>query len=80
MPQLATYGGWIMSKHTGEKCVICKFPLTKEFPEDFPDEFKFCCTCKEIAWAVIRGTLDVEQRWLYKRVEKIEKIITVMGL
>ena len=30
-------------------CVMCKQILTKEFPEDYPMEWKFCCGCKALA-------------------------------
>ncbi len=30
-------------------CVMCKQILTKEFPEDYPLEWKFCCFCKALA-------------------------------
>ena len=30
-------------------CVMCKQILTKEFPEDYPMEWKFCCFCKALA-------------------------------
>ncbi len=31
------------------KCVICDFPLDDVFPDDYPEEFKFCCKC--LGWA-----------------------------
>ena len=38
---------------TGE-CSICKQILTKNFPDDYPDEWKFCCRCKRIAEYLIK--------------------------
>lgn len=32
-------------------CAICNEKLSNEFPEDFPNEFKFCCAC--LGWAEI---------------------------
>ena len=42
-------------------CAICDQILTEDFPDDFPEEFKFCCSC--LAWAIsIVGEIDEE--WL----------------
>ena len=30
-------------------CVICDFDFTEKFPKDYPDEYKFCCSC--LMWA-----------------------------
>ena len=30
-------------------CAVCGFPLTVLYPEDYPDEWKFCCSC--LRWA-----------------------------
>lgn len=35
-------------KLTGH-CAICYSHLIKEFPEDYPNEWKFCCSCLD--WA-----------------------------
>lgn len=32
-----------------EQCAICGFPLTAKYPDDYPDEYKFCCSC--FKWA-----------------------------
>ena len=32
-----------------DECAICKFPLTAKYPDDYPDEYKFCCNC--FKWA-----------------------------
>lgn len=40
-------------KITGS-CAVCKMPLTKDFPADFPSEFKFCCYCLKWAKAVVK--------------------------
>ena len=36
-------------------CSICWDPLTKDFPDDFPDRFKFCCMCRYIAKQIAYG-------------------------
>jgi len=49
---------WMKQLEGDKKCAICSFPLHNEnFPEDFPDEFKFCCGCLGIAKLIIKGTL-----------------------
>jgi len=73
---------WFIStdKWTGESCVICSFKLTDKFPEDFPDEFKFCCTCKAIAFRMVINDLPLPlEYWIKNRRKKIMKIITLMG-
>lgn len=37
-----------------KKCVICGFKFDKDFPKDFPDEWKFCCMCLGTARALGR--------------------------
>ncbi len=78
MPEYITIRWRHLSPPTGEKCVVCGFPLNKAFPEDFPDNFKFCCTCKAIAFAMVRNDLPNEL-WILYRVDKIKKIITLVG-
>ena len=29
-------------------CAVCENELHEPFPDDFPDKFKFCCTCHQI--------------------------------
>ena len=36
-------------------CAICWDPLTRDFPDDFPEEFRFCCLCKYIATQLAHG-------------------------
>ena len=35
-------------------CAICNFPLTVSYPEDYPDEWKFCCSCWHWAGLISR--------------------------
>jgi len=80
MPEYLTVNFIPPDKWTGEKCVICSFKMTEKFPEDFPDEFKFCCTCKAIAFRTISDDLSLpNEYWVKKRVMKIMKIITLVG-
>ncbi len=78
MPDEYPNVSWGYTNTTGERCVICDLLLTNAFPEDFPDEFKFCCTCKEIAFEMINGDLPPDW-WIYIRADKIKKIITLVG-
>ena len=41
-----------------EGCAICSFPLTTKYPDDYPDEWKFCCSCFKWARRVIRTEDD----------------------
>ncbi len=43
-----TWGKKIFSSHGG--CVICGRCHIKPFPKDYPDEWKFCCNCRAVAW------------------------------
>ena len=38
----------VIGKTTGH-CSICNFPLDTEYPEDYPDDWKFCCSCFKLA-------------------------------
>ncbi len=55
-------------------CAVCQFPLDKKFPEDFPDEWKFCCACHACAKYIIEG--ETARSDIFK---KIEKKITLVG-
>lgn len=44
-------------------CVICDFDFTLKFPKDFPEEFKFCCSCLE--WAKLMLTDEFFYRELF---------------
>lgn len=78
---------YISDTETGELCVICNFHLTKKFPEDFPDEFKFCCQCKAFAHHIISdGVNKLINLYIVcgmpkfsGQIEKIHKRITMVG-
>lgn len=36
-------------------CSICGIPLSREFPDDFPEDYRFCCMCKFIAKDIAHG-------------------------
>lgn len=71
-------------------CQFCTRPLTKIFPDDFPDMFKMCCFC--LSWAElilgkgkehiydyhIDGVFSLT-KMLKERLDAIEKIITLVG-
>jgi len=59
-------------------CSICDRMLTKKFPDDYPDDWKFCCSCKCIAEEITKGTL-VWYLWDKLTVEKIRNKITLVG-
>ena len=59
-----------------EKCVICYFRLTEKFPDDFPDEWKFCCGCLEMAKLIIEGNL-AHFCWAFNKPNEILQKITL---
>lgn len=63
-----------------KKCAICNCDLTRTFPNDFPDEWKFCCGCKIIVEMLIEGT-PTNMFSALRRVAKLvkEKITLVKG-
>lgn len=60
------------------RCAICRFPLIHEFPEDYPNEWKFCCNCLYIAQKLTRGEELNENIWGIYRVGKIKRRITLV--
>lgn len=40
------------------ECVVCEAYLDEPFPEDYPEEFKFCCSCLAWATAIIKTPTD----------------------
>ena len=70
-------------------CVICGRDNYKSFPEDFPEEWKFCCLCLTFAEIMIRdgnrwSILEHYRNYGYidklnKTLDKIEKCITLVG-
>lgn len=42
---------------TNGNCAVCGFFLTYKYPEDYPDEWKFCCYCLPKAKTLIDGTI-----------------------
>ena len=58
-------------------CSICNFVITYKFPEDYPDEWKFCCSCKNMADEIAKGTLP-EEYYLLEKVHTIKKKITLV--
>lgn len=64
----------LLNKFDQDYCAICKFPLHKKFPDDFPDEWKFCCACQGCAVFIIEG--ETARSDIFK---EIEKKITLVG-
>lgn len=56
---------------TGE-CAVCRSDLDKDFPRDFPDEWKFCCRCKIIAEMLVNG-ITIKTFLLYRDIARIIK-------
>ena len=78
---------WSTSK---KRCVICNSPMSKIFPEDFPDEWKMCCWCRDFGVALIANKKDMileyysnnhyrDVLYLDKKLDKILKMITLVG-
>ncbi len=72
---------FIKPKITG-RCSICSSTLTEDFPKDYPDEFKFCCSC--FGWIGLITAVKTD-KWLKHlldtnpTIKKIYKRITVFG-
>ena len=59
-------------------CSICDSMLTNKFPDDYPDDWKFCCSCKSMAEEIVKGTLP-SCFWLNEKPNKILDKITLAG-
>ena len=35
------------------RCSLCGYLLSKKFPDDFPDDWKWCCGCLALAKGII---------------------------
>ncbi len=60
-------------------CSVCKSPLTKTFPDDFPKEWKICCFCKMIAEHIVEYGTRLEGHAFETRMPKIKKLINLVG-
>lgn len=60
-------------------CSICKSPLSKAFPHDFPDEWKWCCFCKMIAEHIVEQGTRLEGHCFETRMPKLKKLINLVG-
>ena len=49
MPEWFEFDGCVEKNSMTGVCATCGFPLTAEYPDDYPDEWKFCCSC--FKWA-----------------------------
>jgi len=71
-PRIGRYGGI-----TG-KCSICGTGLIHTFPSDFPDEWKFCCTCKRVAESMVNGD-SYNGHWSSRREIRLKRVINLVG-
>ena len=62
-----------------DKCVICRSILDVSFPKDFPDEWKFCCSCLEWAKMVVKINPETEYLREISVIRRVEKRITLVG-
>lgn len=60
-----------------DSCVICDYQLTKQFPKDYPDEWKFCCICKNLADDMAHGVVLADV-WKKEIIDRIRKRITLV--
>ncbi len=74
MPEYVTIKWVLPQLYTGEDCVICDRPFTKRFPDDFPNNWKFCCACHACAVCITEGVNPNSHRF-----KKIYKRITLVG-
>jgi len=66
-------------------CAICGFRLTRNFPEDFPKKWKFCCACFELAKKIVYSDYNLPtpnnlflMELLQSRIFKIRQKITLV--
>ena len=52
-------------------CAVCNMMLNYNYPEDYPDEWKFCCYCQPRAIKLIDGRLKPTTNYLKKIYDKI---------
>lgn len=57
--------------HTSGNCAVCGFQLSYKYPDDYPDEWKFCCFCQPMAKKLIDGTVEPTTDKLKKLYDKI---------
>jgi len=75
---------WARPPHPGHyihitgKCAICNRPLENRFPKDFPNDWKFCCSCLHIAHLIIEGNLMISC-WRHPKPHKILAKISLMN-
>ena len=64
-----------LNKRITGQCSICEGNLTNKFPDDFPDEWKFCCACRLCASWIIKGETPRSHRFkeIYKRITLVGK-------
>lgn len=67
-------------------CVICGSMLFNTFPEDFPNEWKFCCSCFSLAYELIKHGFNIVLKFYYdiilnleEKLRKINKCITLVN-
>jgi len=52
---------WRDNYFGNDHCIICGDLLEKnKFPDDYPDDWKFCCGCKVIAGFIVDGIIKKE--------------------
>ena len=39
-------------------CALCTYPLIVKFPEDYPDDWKWCCGCLALAKDIIKDPFN----------------------
>ena len=73
------------------KCVACFSTLHEggKFPEDYPEEWKMCCGCLDVANVIVgysfsqvidffrRSSKNFDRKAYIKRTERINKLINV---
>lgn len=60
---------WREQFYKGGVCTICGFVLEDVFPDGYPKEWKFCCSC--LSWA--KFITEIDNRVGHKEIENIIK-------
>ena len=72
-----------------DKCSICRKGLHSNFPRDFPDEWKLCCDCYDLAGVIVAYSLErvveffaedrlgIDKYSFIRRAKKIGKLVNL---
>ena len=57
-------------------CAICGYPLEDVFPDDYPNDWKFCCSCLSWANFILEENIITENILLEDKLHRRRSLIT----